>query len=196
MPPLIRLLDHGEFDIRKEAVWAISNATSGGMPMQIRFMVARGVIPPLCRLLQVPDPKVVVVALEGLDNILKAGANGADGGVSDAGNEYAQYMEENNAYETLDKLQDSDHKGESLGDAHAYALTVLLTLPCWGALFTTRADIAEKAKHLFRTYFEVDQDDDPSFAPQQTADSRTFAFGSTGQGAANPYFSMNNGQMQ
>ncbi len=59
MPPLIKLLDHGEFDIRKEAVWAISNATSGGTPDQIRFMVSRHVIPPLCRLLMVPDPKVL-----------------------------------------------------------------------------------------------------------------------------------------
>jgi importin subunit alpha-1 len=114
MPPLIRLLDHGEFDIRKEAVWAISNATSGGTALQIRFMVARGVIPPLCRLLQVPDPKVVVVALEGLDNILKAGASTGD----NAENEYVHYMEEHNATEVLDKLQYSDHKGACPSTVH------------------------------------------------------------------------------
>ncbi len=28
--PLVHLLQHAEFDIKKEAAWAISNATSGG----------------------------------------------------------------------------------------------------------------------------------------------------------------------
>jgi hypothetical protein len=28
--PLVHLLGHAEFDIKKEAAWAISNATSGG----------------------------------------------------------------------------------------------------------------------------------------------------------------------
>lgn len=34
--PLIQLLQQAEFDIKKEAAWAISNATSGGSPEQIR----------------------------------------------------------------------------------------------------------------------------------------------------------------
>ena len=36
MLPLVQLLQHAEFDIKKEAAWAISNATSGGNPEQIR----------------------------------------------------------------------------------------------------------------------------------------------------------------
>ena len=35
IPPLINLLNSTEFDIKKEAAWAISNATSGGTPDQI-----------------------------------------------------------------------------------------------------------------------------------------------------------------
>ena len=34
--PLVNLLQHAEFDIKKEAAWAISNATSGGTPDQIK----------------------------------------------------------------------------------------------------------------------------------------------------------------
>jgi len=50
---LIELLTVSEFDIQKEAAWAVSNATSGGTPEQILFIVQQGAIPPLCDLLQV-----------------------------------------------------------------------------------------------------------------------------------------------
>jgi hypothetical protein len=35
--PLLHLLQHAEFDVKKEAVWAISNATSGGTFNQIEY---------------------------------------------------------------------------------------------------------------------------------------------------------------
>lgn len=35
--PLVNLLQNAEFDIKKEAAWAISNATSGGSPDQIKY---------------------------------------------------------------------------------------------------------------------------------------------------------------
>jgi hypothetical protein len=46
--PLINLLQNAEFDVKKEAAWAISNATSGGTPEQIRHIVDLGCIKPLC----------------------------------------------------------------------------------------------------------------------------------------------------
>lgn len=73
IPPLIQLLSNAEFDIRKEAAWAISNATSGGNPHQLKFLVTQGCIRPLCDLLTVNDAKIVSIALEGLENILKVG---------------------------------------------------------------------------------------------------------------------------
>ena len=36
IPPLVNLLQNAEFDIKKEAAWAISNATSGGTHEQIK----------------------------------------------------------------------------------------------------------------------------------------------------------------
>lgn len=36
--PLVHLLQNAEFDIRKEAAWAISNATSGGSHDQIKYV--------------------------------------------------------------------------------------------------------------------------------------------------------------
>lgn len=36
MGPLVQLLQNAEFDVKKEAAWAISNATSGGTHDQIK----------------------------------------------------------------------------------------------------------------------------------------------------------------
>lgn len=38
-PVLIEILGKAEFKTRKEAAWAITNATSGGTPAQIRYLV-------------------------------------------------------------------------------------------------------------------------------------------------------------
>ena len=80
IPPLIYLLAHAEFDIKKEAAWAISNATSGGTHQQIKYLVDQGCIKPLCDLIVCSDARIVTVALEGLENILKVGeVNKVDG---------------------------------------------------------------------------------------------------------------------
>lgn len=68
---ILNLLQSAEFDIKKEAAWAISNATSGGTAEQLKYLVDVGAIKPLCDLLSVPDVRIVTVALEGLENILK-----------------------------------------------------------------------------------------------------------------------------
>lgn len=39
--PLVHLLQNAEFDIKKEAAWAISNATSGGSHDQIKYVKFR-----------------------------------------------------------------------------------------------------------------------------------------------------------
>lgn len=39
--PLVNLLQNAEFEIKKEAAWAISNATSGGSHEQIKY---RGIL--------------------------------------------------------------------------------------------------------------------------------------------------------
>lgn len=38
--PLVNLLQTAEFDIKKEAAWAISNATSGGNHDQVKYVSA------------------------------------------------------------------------------------------------------------------------------------------------------------
>ncbi|KAF7254279.1 Importin subunit alpha-6 [Varanus komodoensis] len=72
-PVLIEILQKAEFRTIKEAAWAITNATSGGTPEQISYLVALGCTKPLCDLLTVMDSKIVQVALNGLENILRHG---------------------------------------------------------------------------------------------------------------------------
>merc|ERR1711939_110214 len=113
IPPLIQLLSNGDFKTRKEACWAISNATSGGLqkPEQIRYLVAQGCIKPLCDLLACPDNKIIQVALDGLENILKvgemdkeaAGANTAESQV----NRYALFIEEAGGMEKIHDCQNN-----------------------------------------------------------------------------------------
>ena len=91
-PMLIDILGKAEFKTRKEAAWAITNATSGGTPEQIRFLVDQGCIPPLCDLLTVMDSRIVQVALSGLENILKLGEQ--DARMHGGTNPYAVIIEE------------------------------------------------------------------------------------------------------
>ncbi|KAK0614279.1 armadillo-type protein [Immersiella caudata] len=109
IPPLIHLLSNGDLKTRKEACWAISNATSGGLqkPEQIRYLVAQGCIKPLCDLLACPDNKIIQVALDGLENILKVGDldKQAAGDGPDSINRYALFIEECGGMEKIHECQ-------------------------------------------------------------------------------------------
>lgn len=118
IPPLIHLLAHAEFDIRKEAAWALSNATSGGTPEQIKFLVQQGCIPPLCELLAVRDTRIVVVALEGLENILKVGE--VDARANGGTNPMVTFIHEANGVEKIEGLQEHDSE-----DVYTKAVSVL-----------------------------------------------------------------------
>lgn len=91
-PVLIDILGKAEFKTRKEAAWAITNATSGGTPEQIRYLADEGCIPPLCDLLTVMDAKIVQVALNGLENILRLGEH--DAATHNSINRYTVSIEE------------------------------------------------------------------------------------------------------
>lgn len=106
-PKLIDMLVNSDFDIQKEAAWAVSNATSGGTPHQIIYIVQQGAIEPLCHLLDVKDTKVVTVALEGLENILKVGLMSANGNA--AANPMAAYVAEHGGLSKIEELQNHEN---------------------------------------------------------------------------------------
>ncbi|KAL5700976.1 hypothetical protein ACHQM5_026364 [Ranunculus cassubicifolius] len=128
--PLVHLLQSAEFDIKKEAAWAISNATSGGNNEQIKYLVSQGCIRPLCDLLVCPDPRIVTVCLEGLENILKVGEAEKNLGTTGDVNVYAQMIDEAEGLEKIENLQSHDN-----------------------------SEIYEKAVKILETYWLEDDDD-------------------------------------
>ncbi|GAV84295.1 Arm domain-containing protein [Cephalotus follicularis] len=107
--PPVNLLLNAEFDIKKEAAWTISNATSVGTQEQIKYLVSQGCIKPLCDLLLCPDPRIVTVCLEGLENILKFGEAAKNLGYSGDLNHYAQMIDDAEGLEKIEYLQSHDN---------------------------------------------------------------------------------------
>ncbi|PIN04639.1 Karyopherin (importin) alpha [Handroanthus impetiginosus] len=107
--PLVVLLQNAEFEIKKEAAWAISNATSGGTNDQIKFLVHEGCIKPLCDLLVCPDPRIITVCLEGLENILKVGEAEKNQGNTGDVNIFAQMIDDAEGLEKIENLQSHDN---------------------------------------------------------------------------------------
>jgi len=107
-PAMIKLMSTGEFEIKREICWAISNAVSGGTPQQINYLVKCGCFKPLCEILQSSEAKVVLVALEAIENILRSGHEVS----SKAGqpNPYTTTLEEADGLDVLDDLQNHPNK--------------------------------------------------------------------------------------
>uniref|UniRef100_A0A4W6C6H2 Importin subunit alpha n=1 Tax=Lates calcarifer TaxID=8187 RepID=A0A4W6C6H2_LATCA len=146
-PVLIDILQKAEFRTRKEAAWAITNATSGGTPEQIRYLVNLGCIKPLCDLLTVMDSKIVQVALNGLENILRLGEQEAKQENNGTGvNPYCSLIEEAYGLDKIEFLQSHDNQ-----------------------------EIYQKAFDLIEHYFGV-EDEDNSLAPQVDQANQQFLF--------------------
>lgn len=114
IPPMIELLKD-EFEVKKEAAWAISNATSGGTAAQMEYIVEKGALSALCNLLEISDTKVIIVALEGIENLLKMKKNQ---GMEE--NVWANIVEECGGLELLLNLQNHEDM-----DVYNKALNIL-----------------------------------------------------------------------
>nr|BAJ34004.1 unnamed protein product [Eutrema halophilum] len=147
--PLVWLLHNAEFEVKKEAAWGISNATSGGTKDQIKFLVGQGCIKPICDLLTCPDPRIVSVCLEALENILVVGEAEKNLGNTGEDNLYASMIDEAEGLEKIENLQSHDND-----------------------------DIYQKAVKILETFWTEDDEEevgnDENHAPQSG-----FQFGST-----------------
>lgn len=91
--------------------------------------MSQGCIKPLCDLLTCPDPRVITVCLEGLENILKIGEAEKELG-NTAVNVYAQFVDEADGLSNIENLQSHDNN-----------------------------EIYEKAVKLLETYWMEDEDE-------------------------------------
>merc|ERR1711977_260866 len=163
IPPLVNLLSKAEFDIKKEAAWAISNATSGGTAQQIRYLASCHCIPPLCELLTCSDPRIVTVAMEGLENILKVGE--ADRGLQgpSAFNIYAKEVDECEGLDKIENLQNHQN-----------------------------TDIYNKAVNIIEVYFGGDDEvEDQNLAPQVDPNAQMYTFSQAGMPVPQGGFNFN-----
>lgn len=78
-------------------------------PCCCRFLTSQGCIKPLCDLLVCPDPRIVTVCLEGLENILKVGEADKEMGMNGGVNLYAQMIEECDGLDKIENLQTHDN---------------------------------------------------------------------------------------
>ena len=73
MPMLVDCAYSSDKYIKKKTVWALRNAAFNGSPDQVTEFVQSGIIKALCSLFQEKDVKIISVAMEGLNRILKCG---------------------------------------------------------------------------------------------------------------------------
>jgi importin subunit alpha-6/7 len=167
-PKLINMLVTSDFDIQKEAAWAVSNATSGGNPQQIVYIVQCGAIEPLCNLLEVKDTKVVTVALEGIENILKVGLMSAGG--NSAANPMAAIVAEFQGLARIDALQTHENH-------HIYQRAVKIIETYFGG---------------------TDEDEDTNLEPAVVSggNGQQFSFGSSQQAPVGGVFNFGNQAQQ
>lgn len=101
---LINIVQHDDKEIRKEAVWALSNSAAGGRPDQVAHLVQSGIIAALCSLFSLQDVKMVSVALEGINRILKHGAD--EFKTEQGANPFAEILEQCGGLGKLESLQE------------------------------------------------------------------------------------------
>ncbi|KAF8401388.1 hypothetical protein HHK36_012326 [Tetracentron sinense] len=109
--PLVHLLQTAEFDIKKRL-----HGQSQMLHLAVliifmgdRYLVSQGCIKPLCDLLVCPDPRIVTVCLEGLENILKVGEAEKNLGSTAGVNLYAQLIDDAEGLEKIENLQSHDN---------------------------------------------------------------------------------------
>lgn len=73
IPQLIKIMSVDDSDVQREAAWAVANAISGGNDEQIKYIVSEKCLPPMCRLLEKQETRVILILLEAIEKILRVG---------------------------------------------------------------------------------------------------------------------------
>jgi len=99
---IVDFMKDPDFEIKKEAVWAVSNATHSKSSRIIFKLVKEGAFDILSEVLRHQDPRILLVALEAINNVLKAGAEEMG---PDKVNEMCVRFDENGGLTLMENLQ-------------------------------------------------------------------------------------------
>ena len=105
IPPLMYILRNGESEVQRAALAAISRILTRGSDPQVRYLVNQDAIGALCPLLTGRDCDVILLALDGLESILRVGAQDAHAYCGNDDNQYATMVEECGGMDSIESLQ-------------------------------------------------------------------------------------------
>lgn len=60
-----------DFEIKREAIWVLSNCTTSASLPQMQYLVGLGLIQCFVMLMEYKDPRLLIVLLEALNNIFR-----------------------------------------------------------------------------------------------------------------------------
>ena len=98
---IVALVRNAEWEVRKEATWTISNIMTGGSEANINQLCEVGAIDALCSVIEVADPKILMVVLDAIEAILKVGQN--------SGRDYIGFVDECDGLDRIEKLQEHEN---------------------------------------------------------------------------------------
>jgi importin subunit alpha-1 len=93
-----------EWDVRKEAAWVICNMITSSAQPRLIHLIELGVLQPLCDLLSVGEAKIILLALDALEALLKTTNQ-----VSNENTNCVILIEEIGGVEGLEKLQEHEN---------------------------------------------------------------------------------------
>ena len=97
----------GDLATRREAAWCINNLSLSGKREQVAFVLQQGVLAPFCQLLSTEDPQILVVVLDGINNILKMASTNDDDLLT-----LTSQIEECSGLDKIEELQ--NHRNEEI----------------------------------------------------------------------------------
>jgi len=104
MARVAEMAEHATWEVRKEAIWVVSNVATGGNKFHVQSVVECGAIDAMCSVLDINDTKMLLVALDALDSILRVG--------QELGKDYCSFVDECDGLEKLELLQ--EHQSDAV----------------------------------------------------------------------------------
>merc|ERR1719379_933398 len=97
---MVEISIESDFDTRKEAVWALSNACTEGSDNHIHFLVNQNIIWAMISALDINDSKLIIVVLDAIQKILTVSERLHQG--------YASILDEYGGLDKIEQLQNHD----------------------------------------------------------------------------------------